>query len=222
VSQAARDLGPSLLFVHGLWMTGLEAALLRQRLARAGFDAHQYHYPTLLGETGRIVRELDARVRALAAASGAAVHLVGHSLGGLLLLQLLAQEPTLPVGRVVLLGAPVNGSGAARGFASLPGFASVLGGLGQAQLVAPAARRYAGACELGVIAGTLPIGLGRLIGGLEGPNDGTVTVDEARLEGAKAMLTLRVSHMGLLLSQAVAANVAAFLSNGRFLPRPPR
>jgi pimeloyl-ACP methyl ester carboxylesterase len=212
--------GERVLLVHGLWMTGVEAALLRHRLERAGYAPETYHYPTLLGALAPVLAALAERVRALAGPERRKVHLVGHSLGGVLLLRLLEAEPELAIGRLVLLGAPVNGSAAARGFAALPGSALLLGGFAREELLAPARGNYRGPAEVGVIAGTLSVGLGRVVGGLDGPNDGTVTVEEARLAGARALLELRVSHMGLLMSKAVAANIAAFLAGGAFLARP--
>ena len=42
------------------------------------------------------------------------VHLVGHSMGGVLILRALQADPGMPPGRVVLMGAPVRGSAVAR------------------------------------------------------------------------------------------------------------
>jgi hypothetical protein len=71
-----------------------------------------------------------------------------------------------------------------------------------------------------VVAGTLPIGLGRLIGPLPGPNDGVVTVEETGIAGMADRLVLPVSHSAMLVSARVADCVAAFLHEGRF-PAPP-
>ena len=51
---------------------------------------------------------------------------------------------------------------------------------------------------------------------MNGPNDGTVLVDETHLPGAADQLRLRTSHSGLLFSAEVARQVAAFLETGRF------
>jgi hypothetical protein len=77
-------------------------------------------------------------------------------------------------------------------------------------------RRWSGARDLGVIAGDLGVGLGKLLGPMDGPNDGTVLVDETRLPGAADELRLRSSHTGLLFSAEVARQAAAFLQTGRF------
>ena len=71
--------------------------------------------------------------------------------------------------------------------------------------------------SLGVIAGTRPFGLGVLLGRLEGPNDGVVSVEETSIEGMSERITLPVGHSQMLVSANVTAQIAAFLSEGKFL-----
>ncbi len=125
---------------------------------------------------------------------------------------------TLPPGRVVLMGSPVQGSLSAQRLARLPlgvGRAT-LGRTAGEVLLAAQPRRWEGMRELGVIAGEMPIGLGRLLGPIDVPSDGTVLVEETDLPGAAAQLRLRVSHTALPFSAAVARQAAAFLKGGRF------
>jgi hypothetical protein len=70
--------------------------------------------------------------------------------------------------------------------------------------------------EIGMVAGTRSIGLGRFFGKLPGDNDGTVAVAETRVPGLAAHATLPVSHSGLVFSAPVAALVERFLHDGRF------
>lgn len=70
--------------------------------------------------------------------------------------------------------------------------------------------------EVGVIAGTLPLGLGHWFGRFEGAHDGTVTVAETRVAGVIDHLEVRTSHTGLIYSRVVAQQAAAFLREGRF------
>ncbi|MCX7058515.1 MAG: alpha/beta fold hydrolase [Proteobacteria bacterium] len=202
----------SVVFVHGLWMTGMEATLFRHRLAPHGYAVRQFHYHSLSAAADTVLDALRAEVLA----QPAPVHLIGHSLGGLIVLRLLERHPDLPVGRVVLLGAPVNGSQAAQGFMRLPGAPWLFGPMAGEELLAAAPRAWRHPAALGVIAGTHSLGLGRLVGSLSGPNDGTVAVEEARLDGATDTLLLPVSHVGLLLSEAVIEATACFLQHGAF------
>jgi hypothetical protein len=78
-------------------------------------------------------------------------------------------------------------------------------------------RRWMGQREMGVIAGSVGIGLGRLVGVHGAPSDGTIFVEETRLPGILEHLVLRVSHTALPFSWTVAQQTAAFLSDGNFL-----
>jgi pimeloyl-ACP methyl ester carboxylesterase len=203
---------PSVLIAHGLWLTGLEAALLRHRLGLRGFAVHQFHYHSVTARVPEVVEALRQQLLALPPP----VHLVGHSLGGLLVLRLTEAYPELPLGRVVLLGAPVNGSRSARAFARLPGAAFLLGSLADAELLHQEPRRWRHPADIGVIAGTHSVGLGRVLGALPEPNDGAVAVDETHLEGATQHLVLPVSHLGMLVAEQVVGELANFLDCGRF------
>lgn len=203
---------PAVITAHGLWNTGLEATLLRHRLAQRGFGVRQFHYRSLTATLAEAIEDFRSAVLAVPPP----VHLVGHSLGGLVVLRLLDAHPTLPIGRVVLLGAPVNGSASARAVARIPGASLLFGPLADAELLRPEARRWRHPFEIGVIAGANPLSLGRLFNTLAEPNDGTVTVDETRLEGATEHRVLAVSHTGMMLAESVVRETALFLSTGRF------
>lgn len=190
-------------------MTGAEAILFRNRLAAYGFDVRQFHYQSISQPPEQVLDALAAEVRR----HDGPVHLVGHSLGGLVILRLLAREPALGVGRVVLLGSPVNGSAAATGLSRFAGSGWLLGAMAS-ELLSDAPRAWHGTTPVGVIAGTQSLGLGCLVAGIEGPNDGTVAVAETKLEGESAFLELPVSHVGLLLSRRVVAATAHFLEGG--------
>ena len=71
--------------------------------------------------------------------------------------------------------------------------------------------------EIGVIAGTAPVGLGRITTSFGEDNDGTVAVSETRLPGIKEHLCMPVNHTGLAISRDVIDQVAAFLQRGEFL-----
>ncbi|MEZ5447910.1 MAG: hypothetical protein R3E89_02420 [Thiolinea sp.] len=146
-----------------------------------------------------------------------AVHLVGHSLGGLVALHLLAHCPELPPGRLVTLGSPIQGSQVARHIEHYWPLSSPLLGHSLEQGLSGQDVPLGCSREWGMIAGDKPVGIGWVTGGFHGKaNDGTVAVAETLTSAQTAHCILPVSHTGMLYSTAVFAAIAHFLRNGCF------
>lgn len=202
----------AVVLVHGLWMRGPDMLLLRYRLRRCGFVTYQFSYPSrrcTVDEDARLLQRFVARL------PETTVHFVAHSLGGLVVQRLFALYPGQRSGRVVTLGTPYQGSVAARGLARFRAGRFFLGNSFQ-QGLADRSRNWIATQPLGVIAGDLSIGGGRIFGGLSPSNDGTIGVDETRILGAAEHRIVHVSHMGLLVSAQVANLTCAFLHSGTF------
>jgi len=205
------------VYVHGLWLTGIEGGILRKRLAKdLSAETRAFSYASV---NSSMAANAQALAKFLGQLRADTLHLVGHSLGGLVILKLFegGDRPKLPPGRIVLLGSPLNGSRAARNLARLPLGRKILGRGVDEELLGPRERRWQGQRELGVIAGSLGVGLGRLVGVGGAPSDGTILVDETRLPGIQAHLVLKVSHTGLPFSPTVARQTGAFLNSGNFV-----
>lgn len=203
----------AVVLVHGLWMRGIVFALQRRRLARRGFAVHAFSYPSMRGTLAANARALAAFVAGVA---GTRVHLVGHSLGGLVVLSMLAHHPDPRIGRIVLMGSPYRGSHCARVLARVPGLATIVGHSIRDWVAHPPPPLPPG-IEIGVISGDRSLGVGRVLPGLPKPNDGIVAVAETELPHARDAITLHVGHSEMLVSQRCADQVAAFLRNGRFI-----
>ena len=204
----------AVILVHGLWVHATVMALMRRRIARCGYGVVSYSYPSMRLTLTENADRLARYCRGLAAAR---IHFVGHSLGGLVILRMLERAPELGAGRVVLAGTPFGDSLSAQRLARLPGGRAALGRsvpewLGQAKPQALAQH------DIGVIAGSIAIGLGRLVApDLPRPNDGVVTVAETRLPAMRDHIVMRVNHSGMLLSAAVARQICEFLQRGAFI-----
>lgn len=199
------------ILLHGLWLRGATLGMFAQRLRVSGFAPETFDYASVQADAGEAVDKLADRIRALASPR---VHLVGHSLGGLIALATLRAWPELTDGRVICLGSPLKGSAAARGLQQWPIGAAMLGR--SAALLGQGFERWDGPNAVGMIAGRLPIGLGFLVGGIKGPHDGTVSVEETRLPGLADHIVIAAAHTGLAWSAEAAQQTAVFLATGRF------
>jgi pimeloyl-ACP methyl ester carboxylesterase len=202
----------TVVLVHGLWYGPVSLGLLALRLGVQHLTCHRFGYPTLRQSVGANAEHLAAFIRDLDTDQ---VDVVGHSLGGLVALNLFEDHSDLPPGRLVLLGSPTRGSSVADRIVDLRPVRPLIG-----QARSALRRSYRRAPEgrtTGVVAGTRGLGLGRVVHDLERPNDGTIAVSETRLAGVADRLELPVSHTGLVLSRTVADAVARFLHQGRFV-----
>jgi pimeloyl-ACP methyl ester carboxylesterase len=197
--------------VHGLWNRGWTMAAMAKRLRARGHHVRVFSYPT---RSASLDRHADGLHEFLQQHKIEELHLVGHSMGGLVILNLLSRFDDLPPGRVVLMGTPVKGSNVVKRLAKLPGQRFIFGeareDLMQGFEFSPKGR------ETGMIRGTREFGLGQITGKQSEPNDGSICVSETALEGLKDTVELEVSHSEMLYSNEVVEQVEQFLLFGRF------
>ena len=197
------------VILHGLLMRSPALWPLAARLRQRGFATLVFDYGTMLGSPARAMERL---AMLLYAHSPGPVHVVAHSLGGLVALETMNQYQRLPPGRVVCLGSPLAGSSSARNLAHRGlGWMS-----GRSGPFLRGGLQHLPAREIGVIAGAKSMGLGRMFGRFDGLNDGTVAVWETRLPGVGEHIVLPVSHTGLIFDERVARMAADFLEVGYF------
>lgn len=196
-------------------MSGFQLKILQHRLEADGeFRAVAFSYPTISGSMSDHVRGLLDFARAQNVPE---LHFVGHSLGALVILRALQLTDDLPPGRAVLLGPPLQGSKAAQGVARVVPFGkAILGAAVNAECIDCEVHDWQGHRDVGVIAGSMGMGLGRLFADLSADHDGTVLVEETRLPGAKDHIIVPTSHTGMLLSAEVADQARWFLRSGTF------
>jgi pimeloyl-ACP methyl ester carboxylesterase len=200
---------PRVLLVHGIWNAKSWLTPLARRLRHEGFEVEVFGYPSILGGPEPAIAALIHRLQ-----DGPPTHLVGHSLGGLIGLEALRRAPRLPVQRMVCLGSPLCGSGAARSLGRRAWTAAVLGRSGA--LLQAGCVPWQGTVPVGMVAGNVARGIGRLITRFDGESDGTVGLDETRLPGLAAHCVVPASHTGLVFSADAARQAARFLRDGRF------
>jgi len=193
-------------------MKGPIMAMLAHRLRHCGYMTRQFSYASVRRTLTDNAARLDAYVRRL---NVPVVHFVGHSLGGLLIRQLLHAFPDQPPGRIVMLGTPQTGSEVARILSRHA--------LGKTLLGSSMVRGFSGDLppwgaerDLGIIAGTLPVGTGRILARFREDNDGVVSLSETSMTNATDHIALHLSHTGLVLASEAARQTCMFLKNGHF------
>ena len=202
----------AVVLVHGIWRQGREFWLLKRRLMNAGYDCYVFSYPSLRATCAENAQSLNAFVAQIDAPI---VHFVCHSMGGIVLSHAFAQQWHERPGRVVFLGSPVRGSAVAQRLYQFLPTRPLLGKSIEHGLLG-GAPEWSGGRQLGVIVGKFGFGIGTFVGGLEGPNDGTVNLYETTVKKAHDSILLPYSHTGLLYSREVAGQVITFLRAGKF------
>jgi len=227
LSAAAGRVGQApecVVLLHGLARTAASMARLEEALTDAGFAAVNIDYPSRKHAIQQLAPlAMEKGIAACRSRRAETVHVVTHSLGGILVRYYLAEhdlpEHHLPkLGRVVMLGPPNRGSQVVDKLAWIPGFglwngpAGLQLGTGEDSLprqLGPA--RFA----VGVIAGTRSLNpvFSRF---LRGPDDGKVALESTKLEGMQDFLALPHTHTFMMRSVEVIRQTIFFLRNGRF------
>lgn len=207
------------MLLHGLWRTRRSMSRLARRLEASGYHVVNAGYASRRAP----VEELADTVTSAVALCDplAPLHVVTHSMGGILLRQALAADATLRrPSRVVMLGPPNHGSEVIDRLGGLPGAGWLLGPAGR-QLgagddgIAARLPPLPSDVQLGVVAGDLSINL-LLSRVLPGPDDGAVTVASTRLDGMAEHVVLPIPHPFLMTARRAVDHALHFLAHGAF------
>jgi pimeloyl-ACP methyl ester carboxylesterase len=213
----------TVVLLHGLGRSPWSMAYLASRLERAGYHVVNLSYPSRTVPIEALAASwLPARLDESGAATAARVHLVTHSMGGIMLrLWLTRRAAPANLGRVVMLAPPNAGSEISDRLVAFPPFRWFTGingrrlGTRPTDLPRSLGPWPVGAPTLGIIAGDHS--LNPLFSAwLPGPNDGKVSVASTKLSGMSDAIVLHHSHTWLAWHDDTAAQVVGFLRDGRF------
>ncbi|MCB1801668.1 MAG: alpha/beta fold hydrolase [Gammaproteobacteria bacterium] len=205
------------ILLHGMAQTSWSMAMLAHDLRAQGYQVRNIGYPTRPYDAA----ELTSRYLAPAiAACGDAqpVHLVTHSLGGILARCYLQSARLPPSSRIVMLAPPNQGSEVADHVRHWPLYRWWMGRVGQqlgtgADSIVHRLRPID--AEIGVIAGnrTLQPWFSWLI---PGEDDGAVSVASTRLQEMRDFVVVGASHTVIMFNREARAQVQHFLARGVF------
>jgi len=195
-------------------MQGVFMKVMGKMLESRGFRTLSVSYDFLNRSPEENAQSLYDEIGLLGAKN---INLVGHSLGGIVILHLLHQFPDLAIDKVVLIGSPVKGSAVARRFHNNALLRPLLGKAVEKGLLGGAP---AFACKrpLGIITGSGKMGMAALLYPMGDDSDGVVRESETLIDSATDRINLPLSHSTMIFSRRCTDYVARFLSTGRFRP----
>jgi triacylglycerol esterase/lipase EstA (alpha/beta hydrolase family) len=216
--------GETVFLVHGLGRSSRSMGLMRRRLRHEGYRVVAVGYNSrklTIDESAEKLAEAVSNELQRADAPEK-IHFVTHSLGGILVRKVLADEQPPELGRVVMLSPPNKGS-------ELP---DKLGKIWLYRMVTGPAGLQLGTeknsypnqlgpvdFDLGVITGNRSFNpLYSLL--IDGKDDGKVSVESAKVEGMNDFLTVHSTHTWIMNRRFVYRYVSKFLAEGRFSDKP--
>lgn len=202
---------PNLILMHGIYMNPMIMKFMQSQL-KTDYNVYLFGYKSV---NNHIADNAQALLDFIDDNAISQPHLIGHSLGGLVIRQSFALRPNYTKGHVVTIGTPHQGSAVAR---VLQNLSTKILGNAYVDALDGELPAWQADTKLGSIAGNLSIGFSTFIT-LEKPNDGTVTVKETQLDGMTDHIILPSSHTSLLYSKKTCRQADYFFRHGRFSHR---
>lgn len=207
------------VILHGIGMTPLRMIWLSWRLKMAGYETLNLSYPSLKKDISGCAMVAMDKIERRVHDNGVKIHIVGHSMGGLVALELLQQNKIKNIGRAVMIAPPFWGSEVADKLFQNYFYKLFFGPAGQQLTTAfrkTCPNTIPAGVEVGVIAGARAYEYPFFLKVMRpsGVHDGLVSLKSTQINGIKDSVTIRASHSFLI--EISASQTVHFLKHGRF------
>jgi alpha-beta hydrolase superfamily lysophospholipase len=207
-----RAAGDRVLLLHGIGRSPASLAKLERGLAAAGFETLNLGYKSRTASLDQLADQVRREAGAFLDRNDGPLHIVTHSMGGLVARALIAKYRPASLGRVVMLGPPNQGSEIADLLHRTWLYRRFYGPAGAQLITGPMPRVD---FSLGVIAGDRSLDpFCWLI--IPGPNDGKVSVARTAIGGMDDHAVLHATHTFMARNARVLSLTIRFLRRGRF------
>ena len=213
------DRHETVILLHGLARSPWTMSKIERQLREDGYTVYNLGYPSRHQPIEKLAAGIAKEMQGKTAGT-ARIHFVTHSMGGIIVRQILADKSIPNVGRVVMLSPPNQGSevvdrlGHWRLFKWINGPAGCQLGTGVDSIPCRLGVPPPG-IEIGVITGDRSINwiLSCLI---PGKDDGKVSAERAKLPGMKEFRIYHSCHPLIMRNAAVINDIKSFLESGKF------
>lgn len=218
---ALRPLNECVVLVHGLWRSGFAMNSIASDLEEHGYDTVSIDYPSTQLEIPVLAeRHLSDGLNECREKGAKHIHLVTHSMGGILARQYLQTKRLPKGGKVVMLSPPNQGSELSEKFGDSWWYKWIVGpaGISLSQKRNGIIPRLKEIEEpVGVIAAYRNWSLWPE-SWLPTPNDGTVSVQSMRLAEMDDFVLVNSGHAMMRFNRETQYQIRHFLAKGTFFP----
>lgn len=197
------------IVLHGLYMPSWIMQYVVRNIRKEGYEVYSFGYNSLNYDNAseKLERYIRNRFK-----EDDEVYFIGHSLGGLVIRDYFYKySPSFKDTCIVTVGTPHSGAKLAQ-FLNDHNASFMLGRT--ADILNTGMSNHEGNVDIGCIVGTYNVGLGRFINLKDG--DGTVTINDAQLNGAKDKIELNLNHTALVYSRQVVEEAVNFIQFRQF------
>ncbi|MDB5347603.1 MAG: alpha/beta hydrolase [Schlesneria sp.] len=214
--------GRVVILIHGILRSSKCMTSMASAATAAGYQPILFDYPSTQVSIPTAAEFLHSTIESLEGIEE--IHIVSHSMGGLVTRAYFAEHTDPRIKRIVMVGTPNHGAELAD-LLHQNYLVRAASGPGGRQLVTNRQGLIPSLptppCDFAVIAGAR----GNTAGWnpfIPGDDDGTVTVASTRLAGAVDFSTVKATHTLMLGNQDVIQQTIHFLREGQLVPNRPR